>query len=91
MDLYVLLGVAEKASDADIKRAYRRLARRYHPDINPGDDTAAVRFRQILEAYETLVDPDRRADVGAALTSLGARLLDSRIDSDGLLIDSRKT
>ncbi|MBI3261541.1 MAG: J domain-containing protein, partial [Acidobacteria bacterium] len=44
----------------EIKRAYRRLARRYHPDINPGDGNAVVRFRQITEAYETLSDPDRR-------------------------------
>jgi molecular chaperone DnaJ len=60
MDLYVLLGVARGATTGDIKRAYRRLARRWHPDINPGDSDAAVRFRQVLEAYETLIDPDRR-------------------------------
>jgi molecular chaperone DnaJ len=60
MDLYVLLGLTHGASDAEIKRAYRRLARRFHPDINPGDRTAEARFRQILEAYETLIDPDRR-------------------------------
>src|SRR5687768_13080428 len=60
MDLYVILGLPHGASDAEIKRAYRRLARRYHPDINPGDRMAEARFRQILEAYETLIDPDRR-------------------------------
>lgn len=60
MDLYVLLGVERGASAGDIKRAYKRLARRYHPDINPGDRLAAVQFRQIAEAYETLSDPDRR-------------------------------
>ncbi len=60
MDLYVILGLTHGASDAEIKRAYRRLARRFHPDINPGDGAAEVRFRQILEAYETLIDPDRR-------------------------------
>ena len=60
MDLYVILGLPHGASDAEIKRAYRRLARRYHPDINPGDRTAEARFRQILQAYETLIDPDRR-------------------------------
>lgn len=60
MDLYLVLGVQREASDVDIKRAYRRLARRWHPDINPGDREAAVRFRQVLEAYETLIDPDRR-------------------------------
>jgi molecular chaperone DnaJ len=60
MDLYIVLGVPRGASTAEIKRAYRRLARRYHPDINPGDREAASRFRQILEAYETLTDPERR-------------------------------
>jgi len=61
MDLYIVLGLDQRASEGDIKRAYRRLARRFHPDINPGDHTAEVRFRQILEAYETLVDPSRRS------------------------------
>jgi molecular chaperone DnaJ len=53
--------VAQEATESEIKRAYRRLARRYHPDINPGDQTAEERFRQILEAYETLIDPARRS------------------------------
>lgn len=61
MDLYVVLGVRRGATEAEIKRAYRRLARRYHPDINPGDRAAEVRFREILEAYETLTDPARRS------------------------------
>ena len=60
MDLYVVLGVQRAATPGEIKRAYRRLARRYHPDINRGDREAASRFRQISEAYETLSDPDRR-------------------------------
>jgi molecular chaperone DnaJ len=60
MDLYILLGVQREASEAEIKRAYRRLARRLHPDINPGDREAATRFRQVVDAYEILVDPDRR-------------------------------
>lgn len=60
MDFYVVLGVKREASPAEIKRAYRRLARRYHPDINPGDREAAARFREILSAYETLIDPERR-------------------------------
>src|ERR671914_2886577 len=61
LDLYVVLGLAHGATESDIKRAYRRLARRFHPDINPGDRMAEARFRQILEAYETLIDPNRRS------------------------------
>ena len=60
MDLYTILGLTNAATLAEIKRAYRKLARRYHPDINPGDGHAVVRFRQITEAYETLSDPARR-------------------------------
>ena len=60
MDFYVILGLDPGATLGDVKRAYKRLARRYHPDINPGDRMAAARFRQIAEAYETLCDPDRR-------------------------------
>jgi molecular chaperone DnaJ len=68
MDFYVVLGVTHGASESDIKRAYRRLARRFHPDVNPGDRTAAVRFRQIVEAYETLMDPQRRLRYDSGLT-----------------------
>ena len=60
MDLYVVLGVRQDATDSEIKRAYRRLARRFHPDINPGDREAAALFQQVLEAYETLIDRERR-------------------------------
>lgn len=60
MDLYALLGLAPGATPADIKRAYRRLSRRYHPGINPGDRAAENLFKRISEAYETLVDPERR-------------------------------
>lgn len=68
MDLYVILGLRHGATEPEIKRAYRRLARRFHPDINPGDRMAEARFRQILDAYETLIDPDRRSryDSGAS-------------------------
>ena len=75
MDLYIVLGVQQGASESEIKRAYRRLARRFHPDINPGDQTAAARFRQILEAYETLIDPARRSryDAGHPINVAGGQ------------------
>jgi molecular chaperone DnaJ len=60
MDFYIVLGLERGASVTEIKRAYNRLARRFHPDINPGDRMAAAQFREIAEAYETLSDPDRR-------------------------------
>jgi molecular chaperone DnaJ len=60
MDFYLILGLEKGATTVEVKRAYKRLARKYHPDINPGDGTAAARFRQIFEAYETLIDPERR-------------------------------
>ena len=60
-DLYVVLEVVRSASEDDIKKAFRKLARRYHPDINPGDTTAEERFKRISEAYEILSDPLKRA------------------------------
>ena len=66
MDFYVILGVEHDASPAALERAYTRLARRYHPDINPGDSEAAAFFERVNEAYQTLRNPDRRRayDVG---------------------------
>ena len=61
-DLYSVLGVDKKASQDDIKKAYRKLARRYHPDRNPGDKAAEARFKEISAAYDTLGDPDKRKE-----------------------------
>jgi len=66
MDLYELLGLARGATLIEIKRSYRRLARKYHPDINPGDNAAEARFREITRAYETLADPELRGRYDAA-------------------------
>jgi molecular chaperone DnaJ len=59
-DYYGLLGVKKDASAPDIKRAYRRLARKYHPDINPGDKASEEKFKQLRQAYDVLSDPDKR-------------------------------
>jgi molecular chaperone DnaJ len=74
MDLYELLGLARGATLIEIKRSYRRLARKYHPDINPGDNAAEARFKEITRAYETLSDPDRRGryDAAGALADTGS-------------------
>jgi len=59
-DYYNILGVSRNASEREIKQAYRRLARQYHPDVNPGDKSAEARFKQINEAYEVLSDKEKR-------------------------------
>ena len=70
MDFYVILGVGREASPNEVKRAYKRLARRYHPDINPGDQEAAAFFRRATEAYETLSDLGQRREYDAHGTAV---------------------
>lgn len=59
-DYYNTLGISRNAPDKDVKAAYRRLARKYHPDVNPGDKASEARFKEINEAYEVLSDVDKR-------------------------------
>ena len=60
-DYYEVLGLSKGASDDEIKRAYRKLAKKYHPDMNPGDKTAEAKFKEVNEAYAVLSDADKRA------------------------------
>ena len=74
-DPYKVLGVSPDASDEEVKRAYRALAKKYHPDRNPGDAAAAQKMREINAAYEQIKDPDkaqqpaRAADTAVTVTA----------------------
>ena len=60
-DYYEVLGVAKNASEEDLKKAYRKQAKKYHPDLNPGDKEAEAKFKEVNEAYEVLGDKEKRA------------------------------
>src|SRR5438093_2159518 len=59
-DYYEVLGILKSASEADVKKAYRRLARKLHPDVNPGDKTSQKKFQEVQEAYDVLKDAEKR-------------------------------
>ncbi|WP_413317917.1 DnaJ C-terminal domain-containing protein [Agrococcus sp. 1P02AA] len=72
-DFYTVLGVSKDVSAADLKKQYRKLARQYHPDSNPGDAAAEARFKEISEAHSVLADPKQRQEYDAVRAMAGGR------------------
>ena len=70
-DYYEVLGVGKSASDSELKSAYRKLAKKYHPDTNPGDKEAEVKFKEASEAYAVLSDPEMPAALISAAWTWG--------------------
>ena len=66
-DYYEVLGINKGASDDEIKKAYRQLAKKYHPDMNPGDKEAEAKFKEASEAYAILSDPDKSASTTSSV------------------------
>lgn len=72
-DFYAVLGVPKDVSEADLKKTYRKLARQYHPDSNPGDAAAEAKFKEISEAHSVLSDPKQRKEYDAVRAMAGGR------------------
>ena len=83
MDFYAVLSLTRNASAGEIERAYRRLARRYHPGINPGDHAAAEMFRQVEQAYRILADAAQRQEYDRGVTRAPDPPAEARVSFSG--------
>jgi len=70
-DFYYILGIDANCTSTEIREAYRKLSKKFHPDLNQNDNYFASRFKDVNEAYETLIDPARRSKYDAALKKSG--------------------
>ena len=75
-DYYEVLGVGKNASDAEIKSAYRKLAKKYHPDLNPGDKVAEEKFKEVNEANDVLSNPESESVIKAVREKVNGMMKD---------------
>lgn len=73
IDYYRILGISEQADEEQIKQAYRKLAKKYHPDLNPNNPEAEAKFKDVVEAYETLGDAEKRKKYDLKRNKAGER------------------
>ena len=85
IDYYNILGVSKDASQEDIKKAFKKLARRYHPDLNPNDPDAHRKFQEINEANEVLSDPEKRKKYDENMKHKSRLMEISRMEVDSIL------
>ena len=86
-DYYAVLGIEKTADDKELKKAYRKLAMKYHPDKNPDNKEAEEKFKEVNEAYEVLSDPQKRqTSLGEALEDLAALVVPKRGALERVLI-----
>lgn len=83
MEYYKILGIPQQADENQIKQAYRKLAKKYHPDLNPDNPDAEAKFKDVVEAYETLGDPEKRRKYDETFThSSGAMGAKTRVQNN---------
>ena len=91
-DHYATLGVTKTSTPEEIQKAYRKLARKYHPDMNPNDATAKKKFQEVQSAFEVLSDPDKRKrydQFGSDFESMGGRADPAAVRNGGIQVRRR--